>query len=73
MTDPVFYRIVSCNPYLDTEEEWNGLDAEQAAARGDDLTSAGADAILADLAEVDPWQWTDEETGREVIIRREVS
>jgi hypothetical protein len=76
MAAPVFrYRIVDAHPYLDREEEYDGLLLNEAAARFEDLTPIPADLVLSDLDEgVDwPYRWVDEETGREVTMTREVS
>lgn len=78
LAEPPLYRVVSVNPYLDTEEEFGGMGLLEAAHRADDLTGVGADVILADLdpdtgEDPFPWEWVDEETGREVTIRQEVS
>jgi len=78
MSEATFYRVVSVNPYLDTEDEWGGLGLLDAAHRADDLTGIGADTILADLdpdtgEDPFPWEWVDDETGREVTIRPEVT
>lgn len=70
------YRIVDVHPYLDREEEYPNLSLDEAAARMDDLTGVGADVILSDLdsdgLDVLPWEWTDDENGREVTLRLEV-
>lgn len=75
--DCVRYRIVDEFPYLSREDEYSDLSLDEAAARMDDLTAVGADVILADLdsdgLDVLPWEWTDDETGREVTLQLEVS
>jgi len=79
MTEPTLYRVVSVNPYLDTEEEFGGLGLSEAVGRWEDLTDDRADNALADLEELrqhgDPetLEWVDPETGREVTLRPEVT
>jgi len=76
MPTSTLYRIVDVFPYLDREEEHTGLTLAEAAARMEDLTGVAADVILSDLDEPDSgahWEWTDDETGREVTMMREVS
>lgn len=51
MTEPTLYRIVEENPYLGAEDDWGGLTLDEAAHKMDDLTSCGADVILADFDE----------------------
>lgn len=75
MTGPIFarYRIVEVHDYLNREEEFPNLTLDEAAARMDDLTGIGADTILSDVADGTlPWEWVDDETGREVTLRLEV-
>ena len=74
--DCIRYRIVDVFPYLEREDEYGDLALAEAAARMDDLTGVGEDTILADLdsdgLDVLPWEWADEETGREVTLMLEV-
>lgn len=81
MNFPALYRITDVHPYLSREDEYAGLTLEEAASRMDDLTGVGADVILADFDEDcmsgtgkrgEPWKWVDDESGREVTMRREV-
>jgi hypothetical protein len=77
--DPPLFRVVDEHPYLDREDEFPGLGLSEACGRMEDLTGVSADVILADIEEFrrhgDPltWEWTDDETGREVTLREEVS
>lgn len=71
------YRVVDEFPYLDREEEYTDLSLAEAAARMEDLTDVTADVILSDIDsdgfDVLPWEWKDDETGREVTLMLEVA
>lgn len=70
------YRIVDVHPYLGREEEYTDLSFDEAVNRAEDLTGERADVILSDFdsdgLDLLPWEWTDDETGREVTMRLEV-
>jgi hypothetical protein len=68
------YRIIDVFPYLEREDEINDLTLGEAALKMEDLTGVGADVILSDFDEPDRtrWEWTDDETGREVSLLPEV-
>lgn len=68
------YRIIDVFPYLSREDETNDLTLAEAALKLEDLTGVEADLILSDLDEPDRdrWEWTDDETGREVSLIPEV-
>ena len=68
------YRIIDLFPYLEREDEYSDLTLGEAALKMEDLTGVGADVILSDLDEPDRtrWEWTDDETGREVSLLPEV-
>lgn len=76
------FAVEESYPACDFDDHWAGLSLEEAAARMDDLTGVGADVILSDFDEgcmacdgtgkrSEPWEWTDEETEREAVMRRE--
>lgn len=64
------YKIIDENPYGHWYQEWGFDRAEEAAAKAEDITGVSADLILSDLDSLgnEPWEWVDEETGREVIL-----
>lgn len=69
------YRIIDVFPYLDREDEYSDLTLGEAALKAEDLTGAEADDILTwfdDPEDGNRWEWTDDETGREVSLLPEV-
>lgn len=72
------FRLLSVNPFLDTEEVFAGLELDEAAERWDDLTGEGPITSTENVhllrdGEHSVIEWTDPETGREVILRPEVA